>query len=168
MIFIGIDPGKLGAIVALDETGKVLLAEMCPLIGTEVDDAGMWQLVARVDAMDDAGQVIAGLEKGQVRPGEANRASFSFGMNIGLWRMALTGHQSGWRFINAKRWQDLTFQGETRPKDKKERKEMIARLAIRRWPELYEILKIKARQGMADAVWIAEHVRLEHLAERPK
>ena len=168
MIFIGIDPGKTGAIVALDSDGRVLLAELCPTYLKEFDDTAMALLVAKLSGLggSDPELIVAGIEKGQTRPGESLRGAFSFGEGIGIWRGVLAANLIGWRWIMPQAWQQRALAGEKKPKSRKELKGAVTRSALRRWPGLHELLKLKKNQGVADAAWIADHVRYTHAHPR--
>jgi len=159
VIFIGIDPGKTGAIVALNQDGKILLAEMCPVCGKDFNDSMMAVLVRN---NIDWGDAIAGIEKPQTRPGESLRGALNFGEGVGIWRGIFAANGIGWRWIMPQAWQQRALSGEKRPKERKDLKAAVTRSAMRRWPELHEALALKKNQGIADAAWIAEHVRLSH------
>ena len=165
MICIGIDPGKTGALVALDEHGNVMLAELCPVLGKDFNDTEMSRVVR--DAISDELNVHAGIEKCGTRPGESLRGAFSFGEGVGIWRGILAAHVIGWRWIAPQAWQVRALSGERKPKARKELKDAITRSAIRRWPKLSSVLHLKKNQGIADAAWIAEHIRLTHTPHTP-
>ena len=163
MIFLGIDPGKAGALVALDGDGTVLTASTVPMIGKEYDDTGMAQLVHRVvGGIRLADVALCGLEKVGTRPGESLRGAFAFGEGVGLWRGILCANGIGWRFATPQAWQRHALRGTTVPRERRALKDAVTASALRRWPSLHEHLRLKKNQGIADAAWIAEHVRLTH------
>lgn len=158
-VYIGIDPGRTGAIVVLDAEGKLISASLCPCTAKDYDDVAMSRLIALATVGEDA---FAGLERVGTRPGESLRGAFTFGEGVGIWRGALAGEMIGWKFVMPQAWQQRALSGERRPKVRKELKDAITRSAMRRWPELSERLALKKNQGIADAAWIAEHTRLSH------
>jgi len=168
MIFIGIDPGKQGAIVALNTDGNVLHASLCPTQTGDFDDVSINLIIVQLaeHARHDE-RVVAGIEKVSTRPGESLRGALCFGEGVGIWRGVLAASFIGWRWIMPQAWQQRALAGEKRPKVRKDIKAAVTRSAMRQWPELHEQLKLKKNQGIADAAWIAEHVRLSHTRKDP-
>lgn len=100
-LFVGIDPGTSGAIVAIDADHRVVIAEQTPTLGVGkgrsrkliMDEIATWTMLS---SLPD-GCVVA-LEKAQSMPGQGVSSTFGYGVGYGAWRMALTvlARQRGW------------------------------------------------------------------------
>jgi hypothetical protein len=158
-VCVRIDPGKTGAVVALSSTGELLLAERTPLIGSDYHERAWINLLVRARNLNFGTGAIAGLEKVGTRPGESLRGAFTFGEGVGIWRGALAAADIRWRWITPQAWQRSALRGERKPTSRAALKASIAASASRAWPGLSDRLDVKKNWGMADAAWIAEHVR---------
>lgn len=94
MIYIGIDPGKDGAVVVVNEEYEVLdswlTKEVCTVkVGKgskrEYFDIKMAQVLKRA-VEHSPGKVLVIIEKQGARPGQGSVSMFSIGLGIGLWR----------------------------------------------------------------------------------
>lgn len=103
MIFVGIDPGKHGAIAWMDGERKHIQVHDCPLLGDDYDYRGMHQIfVQSFDvvlkscdlATDGTVAVhrapIVTLEDVHALPTDGRCSAFSFGVGFGAW-LALLG-----------------------------------------------------------------------------
>ena len=92
MLFVGIDPGKDGAVVAIDETGIVrdvaLTKELFTVpIGKgskrEYDATAMGDYLTKLHATQ--GVKLVAIEKQQARPGQGRTSLCALGVGYGLW-----------------------------------------------------------------------------------
>lgn len=101
MVIIGIDPGKDGAVVVVNDEFEVLASwltkEVCTVkVGKgskrEYYDGKMAQVIKEA-AEFKPGPVLVCIEKQGARPGQGSVSMFSIGLGMGLWRgcVAATG-----------------------------------------------------------------------------
>jgi len=171
MIYLGIDPGKLGGVVALDIEGNALVAHTTPL-----DDSGDYNLREMFGILEDLtvgfgnDEPTAGLEVlrpfsgGGVKDGreKARRAApktiFEMGRGRGLWQMALAACGIPCMDVEPKAWRRSMILPIG---SRKESKPEITRLALLRWPQLCYEIGDRSESGVADAACIADYVRRE-------
>ena len=148
MIFCGIDPGKSGAIVFVDE-GGALEARRMPLIGKEWDLPALASIF--VLARDCDTPTLTVLERVHAMPKQGVSSTFTFGVGYGLIQGLLAAR--GWPFqlVPPKTWQRSVLGTTT------SEKEALVAAALRLFPALP--IKRKADWGMADAALMAEHAR---------
>ncbi len=162
MIYVGIDPGRDGAIAALSDGGCVVFAERVPMTSGSRPEylvSDMAQLVVRA-GIEAQGleHVRAGVE--QVQPfGKAGAASMlKLGRSAGLWEGVLAGMGVRYHVVRPAEWQKDVCRGLAgKPKQKAES------AAARLWPQwttsnLRRWNKAE-REGIRDALLIAEAVR---------
>lgn len=108
MIYIGIDPGKSGCLVAIDTEGnsppKVWST---PLIGHEYDIDGMLSIV------EECGELCAKavIERVHAMPGQGRTSMLSIGYGAGLWHGILTCRRVPWSVVTARTWQRDMLSG---------------------------------------------------------
>ena len=167
MIFIGIDPGKHGAVVALDGDSKFIRAWDQPLVEvgktkgktkkTAYDEQGMRRVIAECLDMDAAPHhcpdVKACMENVHPMPKEGAVGAFTFGLGCGLWRGVMIGLQVPYQLVVPQVWARAMQLGAT-GKDAKERSVAVA---SRLWPGLD--LSLKKHHDRAQAALIAEYGR---------
>jgi hypothetical protein len=96
MRYIGIDPGKAGAVSAVDTDGTtnpiVFYSGRTPLVkGKKKDVYDVPGMLRMLTDLDSTGvQTFACIEKAQPMPGQGVTSMFSIGYGYGLWIMALT------------------------------------------------------------------------------
>ena len=94
-IFIGIDPGKGGAIAAIDKDLEVLDVNDWP--GNELLCSGVIKEYCQW-WNNDQFKIFAALEKVHAMPGQGVTSMFTFGENYGMWKMALA--YAGLSYLN--------------------------------------------------------------------
>lgn len=121
MIRIGIDNGANGAIVAIDQSHKVVLVLPMPVIDVGVMRKGkrgkkrvldMAQVVTHLrnlQSLDD--NVFAVLEHAQVFPGEGRSTAFNAGRGYGAMEMALVALGIPYEIVRARSWQSAVLKG---------------------------------------------------------
>ena len=154
--FLGIDPGKSGAIACVDERGEVLWSERTPLIGKEFDLPQMAELIR------DAAPRFCLIEKVSAMPGQGVTGMFHFGEGYGMWQGILTALAVPYAAIHPKEWHravGLSLPAKTPGMSPGARtaeiKAATVAQALRRWPGLAVDLKHKADWGRADAMFLA-------------
>lgn len=108
MIFVGIDNGLAGGIVAIKE-GKILLKRVMPIIKgdrNEYDIAEIINIFIELTGQkypnDD---ILVILEKAQITPIAGKNSCFSMGYCFGMMQGLLTALNIPFRIVHAKTWQ---------------------------------------------------------------
>jgi len=112
-IFIGIDPGKKGALAVIDIGMNVLETSVTPLVGDDYDISKMLKILAKYKGKE----VFVCLENVHAIQGKAGGSSnFQFGRGKGLWEMAILGLKFTTLYIEPKEWQKISWEGVTQQK----------------------------------------------------
>lgn len=149
MQYLGIDPGKTGAISVIDwwekdtRQGRATEATIttCKLDGTELD---IWQWLNDNTDMLNA---VATIENVHSMPQQSSQSGFTFGKNFGFLIGLLTASSIPYKFVTPQKWQK-GMQCMTKG-DKNVSKAAAQRL----WP------RIKMTHAIADSLLIAEYGR---------
>ncbi len=140
-VYVGIDPGKEGGLVAILPTGEVIGT---PMPETELDTWN-WLLLTntsllnRVEGLQIGPQVVAAIEKvggfiqGNPAPGSA---MFNFGKSAGTLRMGLTALRAKWEEVTPQAWQKAMGFPVKKGEKPAARKERLRAFAQRLFPEL--------------------------------
>jgi len=83
MISIGIDPGKEGALVAVDNGGNVIYAEKLPFIAKVLDCSSVLDTILSLKGDSSNGTFVT-LEAVSARPGQGVTSMFTFGRGYGM------------------------------------------------------------------------------------
>ena len=145
-VFVGVDPGKTGAIAVIDEDNNVLeLINFNDNISDEM-----------IKIKSTYNIIMASLEKVASMPGQGVRSVFSFGTNYGYWQGILDTLGIPYMLVRPQEWQ----KGLGLPKDRKDRKKAIAHSAKSRFPlaELYGA-RGGLLDGRSDALMIAWYTK---------
>lgn len=103
--FIGIDPGKTGAITIESAPGKVEVCPM-PLIGKELDVRGISDIFADLARTGHTADCFAMLEKQQVVPGNGSLGNFATGYCYGVIKAMLTAHCIPFEVVSPMKWKN--------------------------------------------------------------
>jgi len=179
---IGIDPGKTGAIALLHGCGCVFAS----LVDTS-DAGALLSVLSLVHVAAGAGAVseppVCAIEAVHSMPGQGVASTFAFGESVGVCRgvaealgmdvvrvrprewhaVALVGVDTPWRgwkvntdgFLPARK---KAAEAAMAAKKRKARKTAVLEAARLRWPDV-GLNRVKDG-AIADALWIAETVRL--------
>ena len=159
MIYLGFDPGKTGAMVALDEEGRLLQFSRFPLIAAgKKKELHIYEMAAWVGELDfDHGRMTrATIEKVHAMPGQGVTSMFSFGRSLGIIEGIIAGKGIPRTYAAPRTWQATMLAGKPKGKDSKH---SAALAAVELWPELSKLMQVKANWGIADAALIAEYGR---------
>lgn len=161
-IYIGIDPGKTGAVAALDQDGHyILMLEDCPVFNvmkrgkrnTEFDFKKMnSMLISFLASESEEYDFIFIIEKAQPFKKQGLVSTCSTCLGYGAWLGILAGLSYPIEIVAPKTWQTVMLKDMDRTNTK------LASInkANMLWPELY--LK-KKDHGQSDALLIAEYGR---------
>lgn len=157
MIYVGIDPGKKGAIAILWPDSKCTLLPV-PLVKDDFDLMSMLAVLEHVQ--DHCVEVFVVLEKAQAMPRQGVVGMFNYGIGFGMWLALLYASGLGKRFecVPAATWAKAMLPFKTATKDKNKRtKERKAARALK-VKELHPDLVLK-REEYADAVLLAHYAK---------
>lgn len=155
-IYIGIDPGKTGAIAALDDNQKILLLKDWP-----EDEFGAVVLVMKIFDMAASDKSLplakAAIERAQSMPKQGVRSMFTYGTNYGIWRGILAAFGVPFLLPTPQQWQKGVV---SKAEDKKP-----ALAAARRMFPGAELVGPRGggKDGRADALLIADWCRRTNL-----
>ena len=152
MRVLGIDPGKDGAVVLVEDGAVVAAIRAASPLGyvyklsggkREYSEKSMRDIVEGLLPFD-----LAVLEKQSFRPGEGGVGAFSCGLGYGLWRGILAALKAPYEVVDPKKWTKAVTSGE-----KGETKERAVRVAERRFPglDLRPGKSVNPHSGLADA-----------------
>lgn len=110
MIYIGIDPGKKGAICAQYQDGRVLIKPF-PLIGTELDHKQIFLDFCEIVGLGDNDDIKAVLEDVHGMFGVSTKSTFSFGHTKGFLEGLLCSFSIPYTLVPPKKWQKEMWQG---------------------------------------------------------
>ena len=96
--FVGIDPGKKGALCVVSTEGVFCDVFPCPLIADDFDPVGMASLIRRINPQ----HVV--IEKPGVMPGQGGVSNYSMGRGFGLWEGVLAALQVPFSIVSPQRW----------------------------------------------------------------
>jgi hypothetical protein len=162
--FIGIDPGKTGGIAAINrETGELILHTI-PLIGTEINVAGIVDIIKQYINEPH----FFCLEDVHSIPGSSASSNFTFGKVLGIEEASLIAFEATFQKVAPKKWQSLIWQGI--PKMKKasggnDTKAMSLLAAQRLFPKekfLATPRSTKPHDGLVDAALMAKYLELSY------
>jgi len=170
-IYIGIDPGKTGAVALLTDDPDRLdvwqypgdIKSACTLL-----QDGIIGLSPNLEEADR--NVFACLEKVHAMPMQGVSSSFNFGVSYGMWQGVLAVMGIPYIFVTPHAWQKVTFDsqcvifkdaklsGSSKIKRKRDTKAMSLSVARRLFPDVD--LHRKADDGKADALNLARYAKM--------
>lgn len=160
MIYLGIDPGLTGAMVALNRHGEVVFAKHFePNVEKQFDAHLFSDWITELRCIDAAtNRILAAVEKVHAFPGQGVSSTFKFGCTYGKILGVLAAKLIPYELISPVEWCGVMLAGE----DKEQGKNRARLVAQRLFPEVN--LKVKKRaimphSGLADAILIAEYLR---------
>jgi crossover junction endodeoxyribonuclease RuvC len=141
--YIGIDPGKSGGVCVLNKFGSIEYMSKCPNTETEMSYLLEYPS-SNPEKLDQNGFAI--IEKVHSFKGQGVVSTFTFGKNYGTWLGILSALKIPHKEEAPQKW--MKHFGSM-PKEKKDRKNHLKRLAQQRYPNE------KITLNIADAVMIA-------------
>lgn len=154
MIITGIDPGKKGAIVILDDHGKVLEMTPMPLLKDEMDPWTIYDTLNLLLRIESRHSVSVFLEKAQAFRGQGVSSTFNYGVGFGFIQMAVVALQLPYTLVTPQKWQKVMFQGTDSSLEPKARAAIAATRLAGMSFKATERSK-KPHEGMVDAYLIA-------------
>ena len=144
--YIGIDPGKSGGIMVIDELGEAT-AYKCP--EEALDMSILFKLIIGETAPDDVELLM---ERVWARPGNAVRSAFTYGVNYGQWLGIAASHEVKMHTVIPNCW--IKWVGCPKALPLKERKHWLRDMAKKLYPELK-----KVTLATSDAILITHYAK---------
>ena len=149
MIYIGIDPGASGGIVAIGPDNHVLVHTKCP--DTVHDLADVYRYICKLPGRYDDCSIKAVIELVHSFPGNSGRSMFTFGTNYGMHLGLLAANKiPHMKPVTPAVW--MKHYGKM-PRDKRDRKNHLKQLAQQLYPSTDKAITL----ATADAVLIAHY-----------
>ena len=153
--YIGIDPGKSGGIMVINETGEVE-AYKCP--EKVLDMSILFKLIVGDTAPDDVNLLM---ERVWARPGNAVRAAFTYGVNYGQWLGIAASYEIKMYTVLPNNW--IKWVGCPKALPVADRKRWLKAKAKELYPELN-----KVTLATADAILITHYGKEEYFNDKGK
>lgn len=165
MIFVGIDPGITGSVVALTPDGRILGVWDTPVLTIEKKVKGKARMRHELDRgemvkilrslmerQDEHGEIRVAIERVNAMPEQGVSSVFTFGMGFGIWLGILTALELSHELVHPTRWKKVMMDGMGKEKD-------ASRIRAQQiWGSQID-LKLVKHHGRADAALIAEFRR---------
>lgn len=148
-VFVGIDPGKNGALAAVDGNGKPLF---CHPFGE--DGSSYIEAARRLAAMQGDSRMLVAIEKVWAMPHEGVSSAFSFGENFGFICGVVRSFGFDPVFATPRQWQKHIGVTGDKGEHIAKAKELFPEADLRRTPRCK-----KDHDGIADALLLAEYLR---------
>lgn len=163
MIIAGIDNGLSGAMIVLDETGRVIDRHVTPTVeaktGKGKREYDIPSIVFNLKVIAAyQGEKMVYLERAQGMPRQGLSSTFKIGFGYGVWQGILTALGIPYEIVDPRRWQGEMFK-DVNSKDTKQASAMVAR---RLAPDIDWRENDRCRKphdGLTDAYCIAEYGR---------
>lgn len=171
-VWVGIDPGKAGAIVAVDEKGSICYKTSIPLIGSDVDAKGLYECLKFIA---DRYSMCVILEEVHSLHKMAASTNFSMGHTLGIITGIIVASSYKLVMVQPKTWQKeiwVSSEIEYLPKKPEQAKPSIdtkltsMKAAHRIFPNADFRKSDRAKKpndGICDAALIAEYGRRKNL-----
>ena len=161
-LYIGIDPGAQGAISAVLEDGNFWDTKDMPITpkttgkGNETNAYLLSNIIKEMTEDIAPENVNIAVEAVSAMPKQGVTGVFSFGRSLGVIEGVLAGSGFPITFFRPQAWKKIHgLIGKE--------KDQARTLVIGKWPEQASLFKRKKDQGRADALLIAETLRLQFL-----
>lgn len=178
--YVGIDPGKNGGVVVLDNNKNCLGTYEIPKIGNDIDLNGFYEIFEKIksQALNSIAKIHVCTESVHAIFGSSAQSTFSFGYVVGIIDMLIISNKLPYSKIQPKEWQKniwLESEIEREPdkigltktiKGKIKTKVVSLKAAKRLFPEVNFYPELKngkfaknPHDGIIDAILIAEACR---------
>lgn len=128
-LFLGIDNGKQGALVAIDLNENIRFTEVMPLDHEgEYDIKKIYSILTKLNSVYD---LKVCLEKAYTMPLNGCKSNFTAGKQFGSIITMLEVTNISFEIVGPKNWQKVIFQGQT----VKDTKDASISYCLKKWPE---------------------------------
>ena len=157
-VYIGIDPGKTGAIAVLNELDNPDLID-CPLIGKEIDIVGIIAIFENLIQYASPPKIFVAIEKAQVMPlklikkqSQGSVSMFRYGVIYGIYLGVINAFKIPFMEVHPQIWKK-EFGLIKKPK------ESSVIVAKQLFPQCQAGIYLKKHHGRAEALLLAEYAR---------
>lgn len=158
-IYVGIDPGKNGGLVAIDKNGNIIRHMIMPLITKEeLDPIGLIEFVTFEEH-----DVKIALENVHSIHMSSAKSNFQFGRIVGAIEAALKVSQMPYMLVDPKKWQKTSFEGIPALDNPKDRALLAS---VRLFPTISFVMSSRSKNphdGVIDAALIAYWAKVSNL-----
>ena len=153
MIVVGIDPGKNGGIVVINDGENTNDSPSVEMHKCPPSSVGMSDILtkARNIAWSQQDRIVVAIEKVWAFPTDARSAAFKFGVNYGMWLGIIGSLDLPFMEVPPKVWMSSY---DPVPKDKKERKQYLKDTCITMYKDIFLYDK-NVTYAVSDAALIA-------------
>jgi len=153
MIVVGIDPGKNGGIVVINDGENTNDSPSVEMHKCPPSSVGMSDILtkARNIAWSQQDRIVVAIEKVWAFPTDARSAAFKFGVNYGMWLGIIGSLNISFMEVPPKVWMSSYAPV---PKDKKERKQYLKDTCITMYKDIFLYDK-NVTYAVSDAALIA-------------
>jgi len=156
--WVGIDPGNTGALAVVDEYGDAMGWTRMPIIKvgrrTEINVARLKEFLP-YPIRGEEHKIKIVIEE-VTSFGMGRTSAFTFGKNLGVLLGVVSCMGFPMERPRPKQWQKVMLEGLAKGEHTKSSANVMA---LRLYPQLSDTLKVKANQGIADAILMAEWAR---------
>ena len=128
-IYVGVDGGSQGGLVAIDEDENILANTIMPMLKNDYDINGIIDFFDKISFADTKINVV--LEKAHTMPTNGCKANFTNGTRYGVMQGILQAKNISYQIVSPKIWQKNIFQGDT----VKDTKEASAKFCLQKYPK---------------------------------
>jgi crossover junction endodeoxyribonuclease RuvC len=151
-IFIGIDPGKTGALVTIDVNEQIMYEKCFDCQDTIENNARLLRKI--LSDIDPDTRALAALEKVNAMPKQGVRSVWNFAENFAMWKTLLTAFQVPYELVTPQTW----MKGLVKPSDHQVKKKRGLTVCRRKYPG-NGFFKLEKHDGRADATLMAIHLK---------
>lgn len=158
-LYVGIDIGKQGAIVGIDENKRILLKHVMPIVGNEYDLNSLIDIIRDLKLYEGEYIPYVGIERPLGLGGNAATATLTMGMGFGYLVGILHSFGISYTKIPPNVWTKEIHKGLNKTLKAKERSKIIVQ-------QLFPLVDLRntpkcknPHEGLIDALLIAEYVR---------
>jgi hypothetical protein len=155
--YVGIDPGITGAIAVLDTYDGVDRASVSDVPTLYLKKTGKWdynfyEMYKYLGGISSHYRVYLSLEQQQAMPQQGVSSTFQTGRGYGAWQALCQITTSEFEIVSPRKWKKALGLDSDKEKSRK--------LAIKLYPELEPILKLKKHHNRAEALLLAHYTKL--------
>lgn len=150
MYFIGIDPGKSGAIAVIDDEGRVW--------NTNTFNKKDYAMLLREMSHPNIGSVKVVLEHVGAMPGQGSVSMFNFGANFGFIEGLLAANNLPYELVRPQKWKRMFSCTSDKNTSVQVAQRLFPNIDLRRTARCS-----KPHDGIAEALLMAEYCRRTNL-----
>ena len=130
-LYVGVDNGKMGSIVAINSDGSIHSLHCMPLLAKEYDTVAIYDIFKQYKDNND--EIVVALEKAYTLPLNGCKANFTTGRQYGEMECILKVLKIPYVIIGARTWQKAIFKGQDYTKNTKDASIMWC---LKRYPDV--------------------------------